>query len=72
MQLGGAVCTGGNEAKQVGLIDDYGNVYSVARDVIKAPELVDYTPEDRLSSLLGRRLRAEVEAKVQETLDKPW
>ena len=62
----------GNEAKQVGLIDDYGNVYSVARDVIKAPELVDYTPEDRLSSLLGRRLRAEVEAKVQETLDKPW
>ncbi len=56
----------------MGPIDDYGNVYSVARDVIKAPELVDYTPEDRLSSLLGRRLRAEVEAKVQETLDKPW
>ncbi|UOO82243.1 S49 family peptidase [Uruburuella testudinis] len=62
----------GNEAKKVGLIDDYGNVYSVARDVIKAPELVDYTPEDPLSSLLGRRLRAEVEAKVQETLDKNW
>ena len=36
----------GSEAKEVGLIDDFGSVYSVARDVVKAPELVNYTPEE--------------------------
>lgn len=62
----------GNEAKAVGLIDDFGNIYSVARDVIKAPDIVDYTPEDNFSKLIGRRLGAEVEQGVQEAADKVW
>ncbi|WP_416191490.1 S49 family peptidase [Neisseria sp. CCUG12390] len=62
----------GLEAKNVGLIDDFGSVYSVARDVVKAPELVNYTPEDDLSKLLSRRFGAEVKAKVEETLAEVW
>ncbi|MDO4997453.1 MAG: S49 family peptidase [Neisseria sp.] len=60
----------GTEAKQNGLIDDFGNVYSVARDVIKAPELVDYTPQDEdLARALSRRLNGEVSEQIQNGLD---
>lgn len=63
----------GLEAKQVGLIDDYGNVYSVAREVVKAPNLVDYTPRtDNLSRLLSRSLGAEVKAQVQKWTTNLW
>ena len=60
----------GLEAKKVGLIDDFGNIYSVARDVIKAPELVDYTPEeDDLARALSRRLNSEVQDQVKQGLE---
>lgn len=62
----------GVQAKNIGLIDDFGSIYSVARDVVKAPELVDYTPEDDLSKLLSRRFGAEVKAKAEETLSEIW
>ena len=60
----------GLEAKNVGLIDDFGNVYSVAREVIKAPELVDYTPQDDdLARALSRRLNSEVQNQVKQGLE---
>ncbi|WP_016686464.1 S49 family peptidase [Neisseria sicca] len=62
----------GLEAKKVGLIDDFGNVYSIARDVVKAPELVSYTPEDDFRKLLSRRFGAQVKAEVEKTLSKMW
>lgn len=62
----------GNEAKKAGLIDGFGSIYSVARDEIKAPELVDYTPEEDIGKLLGRRLGAEVAAGVEGALNKIW
>lgn len=63
----------GVEAKKAGLIDDYGNVYSVARDVVKAPDLVDYTPkEDDLMRLLNRRFGAELSSQIQEKLNGIW
>lgn len=62
----------GLEAKKVGLIDDFGSVYSIARDVVKAPELVSYTPEDDFSKFLSRRFGAQVKAKVENTLSKMW
>ena len=61
----------GLEAKKVGLIDDFGNIYSVARDVIKAPELVDYTSEeDDLARALSRRLNGEVQNQVKQSLEQ--
>ncbi|ASK27632.1 S49 family peptidase [Neisseria chenwenguii] len=62
----------GVEAKKVGLIDDFGNIYSVARDVVKTPNLVNYTPEDEWSKLLGRKFGAEVKAQVKEALHGIW
>lgn len=63
----------GIEAKKVGLVDDLGNIYSVSRDVIKAPELVDYTPkQDDFMRLLSRGLGAEFDAKVQSWLNQIW
>nr|WP_051940830.1 S49 family peptidase [Stenoxybacter acetivorans] len=62
----------GIEAKKTGLIDDFGNVYSVARDVIKAPELVDYSPEDPFSKVIGRRLGAEAKQTIGEWVLKAW
>ena len=59
----------GLEAKKNGLIDGFGNIYSVARDVIQAPELVDYTPdEDDLARAISRRLNGEVQNQVREGL----
>ena len=59
----------GLEAKKNGLIDDFGNIYSVARDVVQAPELVDYTPdEDDLARAISRRLNGEVQNQVREGL----
>ena len=44
----------------------------MARDVIKAPDIVDYTPEDKFSKLIGRRLGAEVQQGLQNLGDKTW
>lgn len=63
----------GIEAKKAGLVDDFGNIYSIARDVVRAPELVDYTPEDdNLASLLQRHLGAQTQSKLQEILGRVW
>lgn len=63
----------GIEAKKAGLIDDFGNVYSVARDVVKAPDLVDYTPkDDDFVALLNRRFGAELSSQIQQKLNDIW
>lgn len=63
----------GIEAKQVGLIDDFGNIYSVARDIVKAPELVNYTPQDTdLSHILSRNFRAQMKSQIQTWLNQIW
>lgn len=51
----GLVWTGAR-AIQMGLADDFGSVSTVARDVIQAPELVDFTPDENLADRVARRL----------------
>lgn len=62
----------GNEAKKIGLIDDHGSVYSVSRDVIKAPMLIDYTQEDNFRKLLSRSLRSETSAFLESIGNRIW
>ena len=64
----------GLEAKKVGLVDDFGNIYSVARDVVQAPEIVDYTvQDDNFSKLISRRLGSEMEQSVRRVIEeKGW
>ncbi len=50
----------GEEALRLGLADQFGSVDSVARDVIKAEEVIDYTRHDSLAERLVRRFGASV------------
>lgn len=62
----------GNQAKKLGIIDDFGNIYTVSRDVIKAEKMVDYTPEDNLSKAISRRLGTELKAGVDDITHRIW
>jgi len=48
----------GERAVELGLADGFGSLESVARDVIKAEHVVDYTPEDNYLEQLSKRLGA--------------
>jgi len=48
----------GEKSIQLGLADALGNVESVARDVIKAEDIVDYTQREGLAARLASRLGA--------------
>jgi protease-4 len=50
----------GEEALRLGLVDQLGSVDSVARDVIKAEEVIDYTRRDSVAERLARRFGASV------------
>ena len=45
----------GTKAKELGLVDEYGSADSVARDVIGAEEIVDYTVRENLFHRLAER-----------------
>lgn len=48
----------GDQGVKLGLADGYGDLHSVARDVIKAPDIVDYTQHEGLAERLAGRFGA--------------
>ena len=48
----------GSKSLELGLADGLGSMEYVAREVIKAEDIVDYTPEDNLAEKFARRLGA--------------
>jgi len=50
----------GEEAIRLGLADKLGNLDFVAREVVKAEEVVDYTPRDNVAERLAKRFGAAV------------
>ena len=48
----------GERAVELGLADGYGSLESVARDVIKADHVVDFTPDENYFEQLSKRLGA--------------
>ncbi len=50
----------GEQSIALGLADDYGTVDSVARDVIKADDVVDYTEKQSIGERLARRFGSQV------------
>lgn len=54
----------GMEAKELGLIDGFGNPYNVARDIIGAPVLVEYEVKQSLFS----QLRGSITGSVRDLL----
>ena len=52
----------GEEAIKLGLADNLGNLDYVAREVIKAEDIIDYTPRDNVAERLAKRFGASVGA----------
>ncbi|MFY4696519.1 S49 family peptidase [Burkholderia glumae] len=50
----------GAKSVELGLADGFGTTDSVARDVLKAPDIVDYTVKESLSSRVARRFGAAI------------
>ena len=52
----------GAQAVQLGLVDHLGNLDYVAREVVKAEEIIDYTPHENLAERLAKRFGASIGA----------
>ena len=58
----------GTKSVEMGLADGYGTVESVARDVIKAPDVRDYTVKQNLAEKFARQFGADMSEGVANTL----
>jgi protease IV len=58
----------GEEAIRQGLADKSGNLDYVAREVVKATEIIDYTPKDNVAERLAKRFGASVGAGAVKAL----
>ena len=56
----------GDKAKSLGLIDEYGSAGSVARDIIKAEDIVDFTGKKDFFDRFADRLGASVESQLRK------
>jgi protease IV len=61
----------GEEAVKNGLADRLGNLDFVAREVVKAEEVVDYTPRDNVAERLAKRFGAAIGQGAVRTL-REW
>lgn len=60
----------GEQAIKIGLVDGYGTVETVARDVFKAPNILDYTMKENFAERVAKRFGAEVGAAAGKALIK--
>jgi protease-4 len=58
----------GEEAVRMGLADRFGNLDHVARDIVKAEEVVDYTPKENVAERLAKRFGASAGAGAMRAL----
>jgi protease-4 len=58
----------GEEAVKLGLADRFGNLDFVAREVVKAEEVIDYTPRDNVAERLAKRFGASLGAGAVKAL----
>jgi len=52
----------GEEAVRLGLADHLGNLDYVAREVVKAEDIIDYTPKDNVAERIAKRFGASIGA----------
>jgi protease-4 len=58
----------GEDAVKLGLADRYGNLDYVAREVVKAEEVIDYTPKENVAEKLAKKLGASIGAGAVHAL----
>jgi protease IV len=57
----------GDKSVELGLADGFGTLDSVARDVIKAEDIVDYTQKEGIAEKVARRFGAAAASALAET-----
>ncbi|MGH8796264.1 MAG: signal peptide peptidase SppA, partial [Caldimonas sp.] len=57
----------GQQAVEQGLVDHLGSLDYVAREVVKAEEVVDYTPKENVAERLAKRIGASMGAGAVQT-----
>ena len=60
----------GEQAVKIGLADGYGTVDTVARDIFKAPDILDYTMKENFAERVAKRFGAEAGAAAGKALVK--
>jgi protease-4 len=58
----------GQQAVEIGLADQLGNLDFVAREVAKAPEIIDYTRRDNVAERLVKRFGASMGESIGRTM----
>jgi protease IV len=58
----------GQQALELGLIDHLGSLEHVAREIVRAEEVVDYTPKENVAERLAKRLGASIGAGAVQAL----
>jgi protease-4 len=58
----------GARSVELGLADGLGSVESVARDVIKAPDIIDFTEKQNVAERLARRFGAGVGTALSQVM----
>ena len=58
----------GQDAIKLGLADKLGSLDQVARDVVKAEDIIDYTPTENVAERLAKQLGAGVGESMAHTL----
>jgi protease IV len=61
----------GEDAVRQGLADHFGTLDSVARDVVKAEDVVDYTLQENVAERLAKRFGASIGAGAVRELEAP-
>ena len=59
----------GEQALSMGLVDHLGNLDYVAREVIKAEEVIDYTPKENVAERLAKKFGAAIGAGAVKALN---
>lgn len=59
----------GEQAVEMGLIDALGSDRSVAREIVKAKKMINYTPQEDLLSRLAGKVGASISAGFYQTLE---
>jgi len=57
----------GEKSIELGLADGLGNLDYVARDIIKAEDVVDYTTQENIAERLARRIGTSIGDAI-----RPW
>ena len=62
----------GEKAIELGLVDALGSAQFVARDIVKADEIVDFTPDEGLVERVSKRFGTQLKGSLRAWLAPGW